>query len=290
MIDATAALPIDDPAWRATLIDFVTETSGLPRARVDQVVEICAAEVAVGRALIAPHQKAGVRILEVGAGIGLLAHDLYRRGWNVVALEPGANGFGFSARIGAAVRAFVGGGLPLLDKPSSALEPEKDGPFDLIFSVNVLEHIPDLEASLIAMLGVLAPGGVMTHTCPNYHVPYEPHYALPLVPGFPQAVTALKPELCQDELWRSLNFITSTRVKRFARRAGVDVCFEPGLLYEAIRRLDDDPQFSERHRGLIPAVYGALKKLGLIHALKYLPPACATPMRFTCRRTGETAT
>lgn len=286
MIDA-AALPVGDPAWRAELIAFAAQHSGLDRSRVAQVVEICAEEVAVGRALVAPHLKPGMRIIEIGAGIGLLAHDLHRQGWNIVALEPGANGFGDSARIGAAVRAFIGGDLPVLDKEASRLDPRTDGTFDLIFSVNVLEHIPDLEENLAAMLGVLAPGGLMAHTCPNYHVPYEPHYALPLVPGFPQAVTVLKPHLHKEELWRSFNFITTSRVKRFARRAGLDIRFDRGLLYEAIHRLDDDAQFSQRHRGLVPLVYGALKRLGLMGALKHLPPALATPMRFTCRRASE---
>ena len=285
MTDGGAAThPFDDPHWQADLIRFATRQSGLAPERVARVVEICAAEVPVGRALIADLVRPGLRVLEVGAGIGLLAHGLRRCGLDVTALEPGANGFGDSARIGAAVRAFIGEDLPILDKEASGLHPGTDGSFDLIFSVNVIEHIPDLEANFAAMLAVLAPDGIMAHTCPNYHVPYEPHYAIPLVPGFPRATAMLKPGLRDDALWRSLNFVTTTRVAWFARREGLDIEFARGTLYDAIRRIDDDPQFRLRHPGPVPVVYDLLKRIGLVQALRHLPPALATPMRFTLRR------
>lgn len=270
--------------WRTDIIRFATDKTGINEQRVAAVIDTCAAEVPIGRELIQDLLKPGIRVLEVGAGIGLLAQDLLREGVNVRGLEPGANGFSDSARIGAAVREFSGTDLKVIDKEASGLTPETDGEFDLIFSVNVLEHMPDLERNLAGMLAVLAPDGVMIHTCPNYHVPYEPHYGLPLVPGFPQAVTYLKPRLRDEELWRSLNFITASRVERFARNAGLDIDFAPGTMHETIQRIDYDPQFSQRHSGTATRIYGTLKSLGLIGALRYLPPALATPMRFSYRR------
>jgi hypothetical protein len=106
------ALPTGDSAWCAKLICFATEKSGLNCAPVAQVIETCTAEVAVGRALIEKYLQLGMRIL---------------------------------------VRAFVGGELPMLNRQASGLDIEvdgtldfeADGTFDLIYSVNVLEHIPD---------------------------------------------------------------------------------------------------------------------------------------------------
>jgi SAM-dependent methyltransferase len=270
-----------DGGWRDAFVAFAIARSGLPTARVRQVVETCAAEVEVGLRLLEGQLRPGVRILEIGAGIGLLAFELRRRGYEIVALEPGANGFGDSARIGEALRAFVPEyDVLVIDREASGLDPACDGVFDLIFSVNVLEHIPDLEANLAGMLGVLAPAGQMLHTCPNYHVPYEPHYAMPLVPGFPQAVTWLRPQLREDEVWCSLNFITTTRVRRFAGSSGLGIAFEPGLLYATISRIDTDPSFSARHPGLVPVLYRFMQRLGLIGLLRHLPPALATPMSF----------
>jgi SAM-dependent methyltransferase len=279
-----SGIPYADPRWRSEFIRFAVARTGLDHERVALVVERCAAEVPVGHALVEGLTTPDFRILEVCAGIGLLAYDLRHRGLNVVALKPGSNEFGDSARIGAALSEFLADDLPVLDKEASGLDPFADGRFDLIFSVDVLEHIPDLEANLEAMLRVLSPDRVMAHTYAYYHVPDEPHFVLPLVPGFPQAITLLKPQLREDELWRSLNFITTSRVRRFAKRAGLDVVLARGLLYDAIRRIDTDPAFSKRYRGLVPMVYGILKRLGLIGALRYLPSALAMPMGFRFRR------
>ena len=79
------------------------------------------------------------------------------------------------------------------------------------------------------MRSVLAPAGSMVHTCPNYHVPYEPHFGIPLVPGVPSATRFVLPgRIASSGLWRSLNFVTSTGLRRTARRAGLTVEFEPG--------------------------------------------------------------
>jgi hypothetical protein len=55
-------------------------------------------------------------------------------------------------------------------------------------------------------------------------------------------------------------------------------------MYEAVQRIGCDPQFSQRHGGAVTKIYGTLKSLGLVGALRHLPPAFATPMRFSYRR------
>jgi 2-polyprenyl-3-methyl-5-hydroxy-6-metoxy-1,4-benzoquinol methylase len=190
------------PVSRDQLIDFVASRSGIDRARVTAVIDTCAAEVTVGLDLIRDHAKPGTRILEVGSGIGLLIYELHRSGFDIMGLEPGASGFGESARIGTAIRERLGTDLPVFDKKARELDPDTEGTFDLIFSVNVLEHMPELEAELEGMTRVLKPNGLMIHTCANYAVPYEPHYGIPLVPGFPKATAILQPQLSQQELWQ----------------------------------------------------------------------------------------
>ena len=279
-----------DGAWQRSFIAFAAIRSGLPEPRVERVVKTCVAEVAVGLALVDGFLAPGRRILEVGAGIGLLAYILKRRGLDIVALEPGANGFGDSALIGAALRDFLGDhDLVVIDREASGLDPQIDGVFDLIFSVNVLEHIPDLKENIAGMRDVLAAQGVMIHTCPNYNVPYEPHYALPLVPAFPQAVTWARPELRQDELWKSLNFITSGKVHLIARAMGLDVHFRRAVLYDTLKRIESDPVFSQRHPGLFLTIYRLLDRTGLLGLLRILPPGLATPMIFSLTRSSRSA-
>lgn len=278
-------LAINDPAWRAAFAAFAADRTGLAADRVSQVVETCAAEVAVGLALVEAELSPSKRILEVGAGIGLLSHFLYRCGYDIVALEPGASGFGDSARIGSALQAYIGGpSLRMLDREASGLSPDRDGYFDVIFSVNVLEHIPDLERNLAAMVGVLAPGGVMLHSCPNYNVPYEPHYAMPLIPALPKAAAWIRPRLRQEELWRSLNFITTGRIRKICRHLGLNVRFREGVLYETLMRIETDPEFSARHPAAFRGVLRLLRRTGLIALLRHLPASMATPMTFRLTR------
>lgn len=281
-------LAFEDPSWRNQFVEFAVKRTGIPAQRVSHIVETCAAEVAVGEDLIAKSLTPAMRILEVGAGIGLLSHRLKLRGLNIVALEPGASGFSDNARVGKALQEYLATeGFTMLDREASTLTPAKDGCFDLIFSVNVLEHIPDLEGNIAAMTRVLGPGGVMLHTCPNYTVPYEPHYALPLVPGFPQAVTWLRPSLRDETMWQSLNFVTAGRIKKIAKSLDLNVRFRRGLLFDALSRMDSDPEFATRHPHAFRTALAALRTAGLIGLLRHVPATLSTPMTFALTRRPE---
>lgn len=50
-----------------------------------------------------------------------------------------------------------------------------DSHFDVITAIEVIEHIPDLEAALDEIHRVLKPGGIFGITCPNRLFPFETH-------------------------------------------------------------------------------------------------------------------
>lgn len=265
-------------------VHFCADRSGIAPHLVKQRMVDYAGEVLVGAALLRHVPLAGKRVLEVGAGLGLLGMWLRREGADICLLEPGAGGFSANAKLLAAVREWFQTDVPLIDAPAQALDPVRHGSFDVIFSINVLEHIPELEAALDAILGVLAPGGLMRHTCPNYAVPYEPHYAMPLIPFAPRATAALVPGIRTDELWQSLNFITYRRVARFCATRGLRCAFDRGMLASAFLRVDDDPAFRSRRGRLVPLAADLLKASGLLRLVGMLPPRWATPMAFSCWR------
>ena len=209
------------------------------------------------------------RILEVGAGAALVTAFLHRQGADVLAIEPG--GFGPAAAIRAQLVA------PVEPIAADQLDPARHGRFDLIFSVNVLEHMRPLGPNLDGMASVLAPGGRMLHTCPNYRVPYEPHFRIPLVPVRPALTRHLARRAGRDPVWQTLNWITAGDVRRFARRHELDVRFWPGQALAALDRLADDPAFAERQRGLVRV----LAHSGAARLLARLPPAWQTPITFT---------
>ncbi len=266
-------------------LSFAASECGLLPERIAQIVADYTAEVAMGARVLDGIPLAGRRILEVGAGLGLLSILLKRSGCAITALEPGANGFDANAKLGAAVLKWLHAeDLPVLGVEADQIDPALNGSFDVIFSINVLEHIPDLSGAIAAMTKALAPGGVMVHLCPNYAIPYEPHFGLLLVPGAPRATARLLPHLVGNAVWASLNFVTASQVRGFGRRSGLTTTFRKGMTYEAFMRLDQDDAFGARHPGLVSRLHRAMKAMGVLRLLRHIPATWATPMVFEYRR------
>ena len=124
----------------------------------------------------------------------------------------------------------------------------------------------------------------MIHLCPNYTIPYEPHFGLPLVPLMPSALTLVRPDLKNNKLWRSLNFVTSGDILRYARECGLVVEFLPGMMLRAFERLRVDSVFRERQTGIATTLFAILERVHLLSFIGRLPYWLATPMLFECRR------
>ena len=106
---------------------------------------------------------AGKRVLDVGCGGGILAEALAREGARVTGVDP-------SEKSLAVARAHAARSRLKIDYRSGTAEGLSAagfaGAFDLVFAVDVLEHVDDLERSLGAIARLLAPGravGFLTH-------------------------------------------------------------------------------------------------------------------------------
>lgn len=239
-------------------------------------------EARAGLQLVAPLLRDGLRILEVGSGICVLTRFLTDQGYDIVGIEPAASGFGYMHVIGGAILA--------LDAPArtpqwlpigaEALDAGKHGTFDLIFSTNVMEHIGDLDGAFRGMACVLKADGRMVHHCPNYFLPYEPHFGIPLIPLVPGLTRFLFPKTLTryPGLWQELNFITAGRVKRLSRRFGLKASFDRGVLGKILRRFEDDGVFRDRQGGLAGLVSKVIGALGLMGLADKVPGEFLSPM------------
>ncbi len=266
-------------------MDFAMRETGIAAARMQYLLHAYTGTITEGIALLAPYDLRDKRVLEVGAGIGALTFYLRQRGVDAIALEPGGIGFDEVADVGQALRSWLGeSATSIIDVPVERLSPEIQGKFDLIFSVNVVEHLPDLDAAFASMAAVLAPNGRMVHTCPNYSVPYEPHYGIPLLPFVPSRSAWLLPRGAKRDIWNSVNFVTYRQIKDICRRADLRVSFRRGTLHDAFMRLERDPDYALRHGGLVTTLGQILFHSGALALLRHVPPALATPMEFECTR------
>ncbi len=272
---------LDEVDRAAATADIVARTGG-DQASAAKRLDTYLNEAFVGLDLIAAALPHATDILEVGAGVGALSTFLSAQGWNVVAVEPVGTGFDFAGAARLALAAQWGDQAPreFLAIDAAHLGPEH-GDFDLAFSVHVLEHVTDLDGVITAVQRRVRPAGRSIHTCPNYTVPYEPHFGVPLVPFRPAATGRLLPDrISQSSLWESLNFVTAREVRAIARRADISVTFVPGVMARAARRVESDASFRERQgvAGRLAALAMAIRPGRWL--LERWPAKLSTPMVF----------
>jgi len=273
----------------AVIVRDAARRAGRDKTEITALLETFINETYVTLGVVEDHLDRQKNMLEVGAGLCLFSLFLRKEGFAITALEPALGGFGiFDILRRTILEHYSNIDLPVLAIPASDLNVSEHGHFDLIFSSNVIEHIPNWQGALRSMLDVLTLHGVMVHACPNYTVPYEPHYGVPVFRRLPKLSKKLFLSADADEeIWGSLSFICHKQVRSFAARQGLSVVFKRGLFYQALTRLQRDAVFRHRHKGLVSNMADILNATGLLGLLRYLPPAMSTPMMFEIRRTRK---
>ena len=254
-----------------------------------EMLNIYANESRVAVTLIAHHIHNDMKLLEVGAGLCFTSLFLKSEGYHITALEPAMGGFGMFEQLKNIILQHHSAlQLNVITEPAQLLSVDQHGKFDLIFSNNVMEHIPDWQSALGAMGDVLSKQGKMIHACPNYSVPYEPHYGTPVLRCLPNLSRRLFVSKQADlDIWHSLNFITCRQIKRYYQQQQLQPYFEKALLYKALKRIDDDPLFKQRHQGFIANMATFIMRSGLGTLIKFIPASMATPMIFEIKRPPE---
>jgi len=202
----------------------------------------------------------GGRVLEVGSGPCIVLAEITARfpDLTIRGIEPMSDGFAFFKEFVGRMQAERGGMDVYLGGYESF---PSNGAWDLIFLVNVFEHLPDWRNFLNFVARSLAAGGRCVVLCPNYGFPYESHFKLPVVVNkritgalFRKRIARFERENDNTGLYRSLNFVRLAQVRKAARAVGLDLVVDPGIIHEMIERLDTDPAFRQRQKVLaLPA-------------------------------------
>ena len=103
---------------------------------------------------------AGKRVLDVGCGAGLLCEPLARLGGNVTGIDAAEENI-------AAARLHAKGGGLSIDYRCADVGTLGLAGFDLVTSVEVIEHVADKPAFITALAAALKPDGLMILSTPN---------------------------------------------------------------------------------------------------------------------------
>jgi SAM-dependent methyltransferase len=113
--------------------------------------------------------RAGMRVLDVGAGSGRHTDEAYRRGADVVALDLSHDALReTNERLRGDHDARVGSGAALSVRADVLALPFPDASFDRVIASEVLEHVPADRAAMAELVRVLRPGGLAAVTVPRW--------------------------------------------------------------------------------------------------------------------------
>lgn len=109
-----------------------------------------------GREARAPQPLAGLSVLDVGCGGGILSEPLARLGATVTGLDPAPTNIAV-ARLHAEQAGLA------IDYREEAVEVLRDRgeAFDVVLAMEVIEHVPDVPAFVAACAGLARPGGML---------------------------------------------------------------------------------------------------------------------------------
>jgi SAM-dependent methyltransferase len=231
-------------------------------------------------------------IMEVGAGLLLLSGFLANFGMNIYALEPIAGGFShFGELQNAVIRYYekIGLELKLIKLPIERFSDR--GRFDYVYSVNVFEHIADVEQGLSNAFLSLKMGGKLRVYCPNYYFPYEPHFNIPTLLNKRLTEMVFKSMIMKSrihsakETWDALNWINVSQVRHlFRKRFSIEPLFNNLATYQIVSRVVYDPQFNSRRSRWMSNFLKMLNFASLLRLFTFIPAVIAPVMDFSAKR------
>lgn len=232
--------------------------------------------------------KKPTAILEVGCGTGFLLSQLAEKYDDISfsGVEPIGSGFSqFEGTLNAIESRYKN--IKFIRKRIEDIK--SDTKYDLIYSVNVFEHLDDWREAIDICVSMLNANGRLVILCPNYWIPYESHFSLPIIGTKSLTHKVFSKKILEKEeafdargLWDSLNFVTAPQIKNYCNSKDYRLEFDTDIMARMLDRLDEDPEFKKRQNSL--AVIAILaNRCGAGRILRSLPARWGAYMKAVIR-------
>ena len=215
------------------------------------------------------------KVLEVGCGSGLLLAMLTQEFDDLIfeGIEPLGSGFPSLSKLNQNIKD--------TNIKIKNIQYEKFNTkikYDLIYCINVFEHVNDWRHFLLIISKWLTKDGKFVILAPNYGFPYESHFGIPIIANKSLTFSIFKKLIIRQEkntntegLWNSLNFVKKRDVMNFFKTNSYCWIFDDVAIIDImISRLIKDKEFRKRQK-LIATISFFVQKIGLIKILKLFP-------------------
>jgi len=234
----------------------------------------------------------GSHLVEIGAGIGLLALNLAAHGFEVTAFEPEASGFTEMYAMREVILSNWVGKIPAVNFIDHYIDAttELDKPADYMFAINVIEHVPEYERLIVNALRLKSAPATLRLICPNYAIPYEPHLEIPIILTKNLTERIFKTRIAKSTIpnpvnfWQDLSWPTQRKLRHKLHNLGLVAEFSRDATNHYINRALSDPKFIERKGpifGKLLKAFAAIAK----HLTRFIPMALIPII--DCRITGK---
>ena len=222
----------------------------------------------------------GSHLVEIGAGIGLLALNLATQGFEVTAFEPEASGFTEMHAMREVVLSNWIGKIPTVNFIDHYIDAttEIGKPADYMFAINVIEHVPENEQLIVNALRLKSESATLRLICPNYAIAYEPHLEIPIILTKNLTWRIFKKRISKSaipnpvDFWEDLSWPSQRKLEKLLKEMGVVAEFSRDATNHYVRRALNGPKFIER-KG---PIFGPLLKISATiakHVTRFIPIA-----------------
>ena len=234
----------------------------------------------------------GSHLVEIGAGIGLLALNLAAKGFDVTAFEPEASGFTEMHSMRELILSNWGGEIPnvnFVDKYIDATT-KPDKPADYMIAINVIEHVPEYELLIVNALRLKSKSATLRLICPNYAIPYEPHLEIPIILTKNLTWRIFKRRIMKStipnpvDFWQDLSWPSQRKLMRKLKDLNLTAEFSRDATNHYINRAINDSDFIERKGRVIGLLLKAFATIAK-HLTRFIPMSLIPII--DCRITGE---